>query len=223
MTVVTRTQQQWNARPGWGIAADLTPPELVTARRLQKQRKVIAVALAVLLVLCGAGYVISIRQHASARDSVTLARDETATLQAQTKAYANVTQIETKTSKINQQLAVVLASDVDFAKLLRTLRGQLPGTMTIKTVSVSLATGAGATVAPTGGHAVIGTVILGGSALTYVDVSHYVDTLSTTAGIVDVVPTSAQASKSGVQYNVTFNITNQLLTHRFDHASSGGK
>lgn len=223
MTAVTRDQQQWSARPGWGIAADLTPPELLAARRRQKQRKVIAAALAALLVLCGAGYVLTVRQHNSARDSVTLARDETTALQAQAKAYSNVTQIETKVSKIDKQLAAVLASDVDFAGLLRTLRGELPGTMTIKTVSVSLATNTATASASTSGHPVIGTVILGGSALTYVDVSHYVDTLTATDGIVDVVPTSAQASKSGVQYNITFNITDQVLTHRYDRANTGGK
>ena len=223
MTAVTRSQQQWNARPGWGIAADLTPPELLAARRRQKQRKIIAAALAALLVLCGAGYVLTVRQHNSARDSVTFAHDQTAALQAQAKAYSNVTQIETKVSQIDKQLAAVLASDVDFAGLMRTLRAALPGTMTIKSVSVSLATGVATASASTSAHPVIGTVILGGSALTYVDVSHYVDTLSTTAGVVDVVPTSAQASKSGVQYNITFNITDQLLTHRYDHSSTGGK
>ena len=223
MTVVTRNYQ-WNALPGWGIAADLTPPELLAARHRERQRKLVAAALAVVLVVCGAGYVWTMHQHSTARDALSTARDETATLQAKARAYATVTQIETKVAQIDKQLAAVLATDVDFTGVLRTFRNKLPNSMTIKTASLQLATGTATGQTSSSGHAVIGTVILGGSALTYVDVSHYVDALSATTGVVDVVPTSAQADKNGVQYNVTLNITDQLLSHRFDRSgTTGGK
>lgn len=225
MTLVTRNSHQWNALPGWGIAADLTPPELLTARRRRRQRKFVAAALAAVLVLCGAGYVWTVHQRSAARDALAAARDETTALQAKAHMYADVTQIETKVAQIDKQLAVVLATDVDFTAVLRTFRNELPGSMTIKTASLALATGTAAGQTTSAGHAVIGTVILGGSALTYVDVSHYVDALSATTGVVDVVPTSAQADRNGVQYNVTLNITDQLLSHRFDRgtATTGGK
>ena len=54
----------WASMPGWGIVADLTPPELVESRRLKALRKLIAVCLgAVVLLLRAAGYALRLRQE----------------------------------------------------------------------------------------------------------------------------------------------------------------
>ena len=51
MTTMATPQQIWNTMPGWGIVADLTPPELIATRRLRLLRKLLAAGLSVLLVL----------------------------------------------------------------------------------------------------------------------------------------------------------------------------
>ena len=53
-------------------------------------------------------------------------------------------------------------------------------------------------------------------------VSRYVDRLTATKGLLDVVPTSNSRGGSGVQFKITLGLDDQVLTHRFD-ASKGGK
>lgn len=233
-TVVKQKQSQnqsliWTSAPGWGIVADLTPPELVDARRLSVLRKRIGAALAVLVVMCGAGYSLALRDHSFAEDALSTVQDRTTALRVQQNGYRDVTQTEAALALKQKQTATLMAADVETSALLVKLRAALPGRMTIKNLSVDLAAasikataGSTATGLDASGRATIGTAVIGGSALAYADVSRYVDTLASTAGLINVVPTSAQADQGGVQYNITFNLTDVLLSHRFDLAETGG-
>ena len=51
--VVEDPQRLWTIRPGWGIAANLTPPELVSSYRLRRlqERIVLAVCLVALFAV----------------------------------------------------------------------------------------------------------------------------------------------------------------------------
>ena len=51
MTMTSPPVQLWSAMPGWGIAADLTPPEIINARQLKLLRKLLGGGLVALLVL----------------------------------------------------------------------------------------------------------------------------------------------------------------------------
>ena len=68
---------------------------------------------------------------------------------------------------------------------------------------------------------VIGHVTLSGTANTYPDVSAYVDALHKVPGFVDIVPTSAPSQGTGVAYNLSFNLTDEVLSHRFDTIKNG--
>ncbi|HEY2042920.1 MAG TPA: hypothetical protein VGH11_09605 [Jatrophihabitans sp.] len=230
MTTLVKPNQIWNSMPGWGIVADLTPPELIASRRLRVLRRLIAAGLVALLALVIAAYAFVFLQHSSANDALSAERSRTTQLQAAQGKFAEVTQIQTKLGQINGQIKTVMSGDVDFSALLTQIRGALPGTMTINTAALTLNVGsakAGQSTTSggldTSGHQVIGTVTLTGAAVRYTDVSHFVDSLAAVNGIVNVLPTSAQAEKGAVQYNLTLNLTDQLLTHRFDSAKNGGK
>ena len=57
--------------PGWGIVADLTPPELIAARGLRVLRKRIVAALVVIVLLCAGGYVWAAAKDNAADDRPT--------------------------------------------------------------------------------------------------------------------------------------------------------
>ena len=75
----------------------------------------------------------------------------------------------------------------------------------------------------TSGHSRIGTVSLSGTGRTLDDLPRFIDKLKTLPGLVDPVPTSNQVTEGAVSYSLTFGITDQTLSHRFDKTSNGSK
>jgi hypothetical protein len=220
--------QGWNAMPGWGIVGDLTPPELINARRLYTLRRIIAGALAFVVVLCGAGYGYAMMKHSSASNDMSSAEAQTTELNVSAGKYSGITRIETKVNASNSQLASLMHIDVDVAKLLATIRANLPGSMSIDNVSLALvnptlAAGSGATTMDTTGRAHIGTVTINGSAQTLNDLPAFVDQLAALPGVVDVLPTSDQRTASVAQFSVSLVLTDALYSHSFDHLNTGVK
>src|SRR6185437_10696475 len=99
--------------PGWGIAADLTPPELVNSRQLKLLRRWLAVGLVALLVACAGGYLLAVRQHSNATTALSQVEDHTLELQANVRKYGTVTQIQGKVSEVDAEIASLMAGDVD--------------------------------------------------------------------------------------------------------------
>lgn len=223
MTALAAPERLWVMAPGWGIAADLTPPEVVAARRLKALRRRIALALAVLTVLVAAGYVLAMMENSSARDRTAAEQALTPPLQTKQKAYGDVTETQARLTLSRTQVASLMAADVDVSALLTTLDTPLPAKMSITTLTVNLlqatvaAPAAGGTEGlDTSGRAPIGSVVVGGTATTFDDVARYTDALASTPGVVNVVPTSSQADETGVQYSLTCTLTDVLLSKRFD-------
>jgi hypothetical protein len=221
----------WGSMPGWGIVADLTPPELVAARRLKLLKKLIAVGLALVVVLCAGGYALAYVNHSSAAQALDAASARTAAFTAEQAKYARVTEILAATQSVNGQIATLMADDVDMADLLIKLRSVLPGTMSLASITATVNGAADGGVSSdntnasldTSGRAVIGSVTLTGAAQRIVDVSTYVSSLVSLPGVVNVVPTSnAAGAPGGVQWNITLQITDQLYTHRYTAAASAG-
>ncbi len=223
MTALAAPERLWVVAAGWGIAADLTPPEVVAARRLRRLRRRIAVALSALAVLVVAGYGIAVVQNSTAHAAAAAEHGLTAPLQARQRAYGDVTQTQSRLTLSRTQMATLMAADVDVSSFVTKVNGSLPARMSISTLAVNLlqatvaapvATGTGGL--DTSGRASIGTVLVSGTATTFTDVARYVDALAATPGVANVVPTSAQADTSGVQYSLTFTLTDTLLSKRFD-------
>ena len=80
--------------PGWGIAADLIPPELINARQLKVLRKLLALGVVALLIACAGGYYLAARENSSATSALASVQDRTAQLQAEGRGYADVVAIQ---------------------------------------------------------------------------------------------------------------------------------
>lgn len=214
----------WGSMPGWGIVADLTPRELVEARRLNVLRKAIAVALLVVVLMCIAGYAWAFLKHRSASDDLTSAKGRSQQLAGERRQYSNVTEIQSMTQSVNSQINGLTANNVDVAILLARVRGSLPHSMSLTSMTVTISgASAGTNTAPsldTSGHAIIGNVTLAGTSAKLVDLADYVTLLSGLKGVANVVPSSNAAATAGTaQWNVTLQLTDQLYA---PHTTSTG-
>ncbi|WP_111765155.1 hypothetical protein [Nakamurella deserti] len=212
----------WTAAPGWGIAADLTPPEILKSRQISVLRRVMAAGLVGLVLACGGGWYLAARDNDDAVADLAFASDQTVRLQAAARDYADVVSIQNRVLQIDEQIADVMAGDVDLVELMDLLQTNLPPTMTITqqsiTVSTSGVAGASAGGVDPAGGARIGTITMSGTGTTLDDLSDYVDRLQTVPGIVDVVPLANSVTAdggAGTQFSLTVGLTDALLSNRF--------
>jgi Tfp pilus assembly protein PilN len=230
VTAVTEPAQLWSSMPGWGIFTDLTPPELTASRQLRVLRKLIISLLAVVLLLCAAGYAYAVMKHSAAKSALSQEEARTSQLQSQVSKYSAITQMQETVTQVQSQVTGVLAGDVDYTSFLTQVRAALPATMTLKnetmTIGAGTTAGSSGNVLDTSGKPLIGKLTLAGGATKFDDVSTYVDSLKAISGIVDIVPTSSTAAtgdNQGVQFTMTLNVNNDVLSHRFDAGKNGGQ
>jgi hypothetical protein len=227
MTITAERPALWSAMPGWGIAADLIPPELINARQLKVLRKLMAAAVVALLAVCAGGYYLAARENSSASSDLASVQDRTAQLLGEGRGYADVVAIQGSVRQVQTQIAQVMSADVDLAALMGELRSNLPETMTISQEAITISTagvaGAASIAAGSGldtsGLPRIGTITMSGTGHTLDDLSDYIDRLHAVTGLVDVLPLSntiSASGKSGTQFSMTIGLTNALLSHRFD-------
>lgn len=216
----------WNQMPGWGIVADLTPPEIIAARSLRVIRRLIALLLVLVVVGCAALFVWAKLQSSAAQDDVATASADTAQLEHDASKYSKVTSVEAATNQIQSQVAGAMQTDVDTTHLIKAIRAALPGSMLINSFTLTLtpvattpSTDTGA--APTAGP-VIGTVTITGTGKKIDDLAAFVDRVSKVPGVVDVVPGSNQLSEGVTQFGLTMSLTTKLYSHHFDLSKTGG-
>lgn len=224
--IVEERPTLWNSMPGWGIAADLIPPELINARQLKVIRKLLAIGLVVLLAVCAGGYYLAVRENTSASSDLSSVQDETMQLQKASQLYSGVIAIQGSITQVKAQVAKLMVGDVDLVALIGSLQTNLPATMTIDQLAITISTAGVASAAgvaagsglDTSGLPRIGTLTIGGTGQALTDLSDYVDNLDAVDGLVDVVPVSNSASDAGAgtTYSLTIGLTNALLSHRFD-------
>jgi hypothetical protein len=215
----------WSAIPGWGIAANLIPSELIAARRLKSLRRLLAGGIALLLLVGGVGYYLAAIEKSSAAADLVTAQDQTAQLLEQSRGYGEVVAIQGSINEVNTQLAQVMTADVDLSALMGELTTSLPKSMIItqESITINLAAAAGGATDPaaisgldTSGLPRIGTITIGGNGQTLDDLADYTDRLSTINGLVDVLPVSNNANASGTDFHVAAGLTDAALSHRFN-------
>ena len=226
-----QTSQLWSTMPGWGIVTDLTPPELIAARRLGVIRKIMSVCLIALLVviLLVLGFVTF-----KARDAASALGDEqvrTTQLQSQQNRYSAVTQLRQTIDSVNKQLAVLMGADVDISTAMAKVRAAAPAGTGLNDVEISVnSSGAAAAAAArssislnTNGHQPIGNVKLTGTGKSIAALADYVAALQQIPGVVDVVPTTNDSAGTSVQFTLSLTFTDEVLSHRFDNITVGAK
>ena len=207
--------------PGWRIAANLIPPEVLQARRVRAVRRTNIVLLAVVLAVVAAGFAAATWRTHLAADRLAEAQATTSRLMAQQRQFAGIVQVKADTTRLAAQRATLTAHSVDMQALLASVRGALPTGVTITQLTATLdaespgttsAAGgtAGAGALDASGHRHIGSMTVTGSARRLEDVSAYVDRLAKVAGVVQPYPASSHAGAATVDYSLQLTLTDQL-------------
>jgi len=227
--VAAQPERLWSRMPGWGIVADLTPPELIASRRLRVLRRGLIVVLVVVVALCAAGYAYGYVKHRSASHDLAAETSTAASLRAQQKRYDAVVTMQATTAQINDQIAKLMTGDVNIAPLIDELRHSLPATMTMSQLTISLnadatkdSTSTNGGVLDTSAHAHIGTITITGLALRASDVATFVDHLSALKGVVEPYPLTNEATDGGMQYSIELTLTDELYSHLHDVTTKNG-
>lgn len=213
-------------RPGWYIVADLTPPELVNARWIAVLQRRIAIGLALVAIVCVAAFAFATLQHRSAADDAQAASDRTAYLTQSADKYVGITRIETTVDGLDAKVATVMKNDVDVAAVVASIRRDLPGSMSIESISLTLTADGvtdGVTGLDTSGRATIGTVNIAGSGRSLDDLPGFVDGLSGVRGFANVLPTSNTVSHGKAQFSVEVTLTDPLYSHRYDGSKDAAR
>jgi hypothetical protein len=223
MTVTMERAGLWQTRPGWGIAVDLTPVEIVNTRKVRSLKKLIVAALGLVLVLCIGATFATLLDKVDAQDSYDASEATTADLEAEAAKFADITAMQTTIDQAETQVSTLMSNDVDFVNLMARIRTALPPGVAINNEAIALAQqpAADAATDPAAvpaapGTTIIGTVTLSGSGGAIKDLASFVTNLIRLKGVVDVVPTSTSKTETGMEYTLVMNITDTLFTHRFD-------
>jgi hypothetical protein len=224
---------QGSSMPGWGIVADLTPPELIASRRMRVIRRLMIVGVATVLLLCAGGYALAIWQHGQASDELASEQDRTTSLLAEQRRYSGVTVVRGSIAAVQGQLASLMVADVSVGALVEKVVAVLPEGMSIDQIAVTVdAAGSAATTSADGKSgslggldlseaAHIGTVTLSGTGSKLTDLVAYVDALRKTPGVFEPYPQSNQVTETGTTYSLQLTLTDALLTHRYDTQDGG--
>ncbi|MDQ2958243.1 MAG: hypothetical protein M3Y42_14920 [Actinomycetota bacterium] len=230
MTTIERPVELWSTMPGWGIVANLTPPELIAARKLKTIRKALVASFAALLVIGIGLYMLAFLGHRSAVSELSQEQARTTQLIAEQHKYQRAVQVRNSIDEVQRQLGGLLTDDVDQATLVARIRAKLPAGMTISQLTITIDAASGTTAPPAGagsldasGSTHIGTVTLAGNEQHISDVAAFVNALAALPGVVTPYPGSSSKTDTSVQWSAQLTLTADLLTHRYDTAKKGSK
>jgi Tfp pilus assembly protein PilN len=231
MKTLVQPTELWNTMPGWGIAVDLTPPELIASRRLRLVRRVCVTALSLLMLVLGLAYGFTTWQSGSASDALVAEQSRTAQLAVEQHKYGEVTRVHGAIDAVQRQVSGLMSNDVDLSSALSQLRTALPTRMNITNVDLVVnaagvsgaATNAGANSLDTSGQKAIGKLQLSGTSHALDDLAAFVTALKQMPGVIDVFPTSNAVNGGNVQWSVTASLTDKRLSHRYDLTRTGSK
>jgi hypothetical protein len=221
----------WSSMPGWGISADLVPPEILTARRAKAVRRLVVMALAGVLALCAAASVLAFRHTAGASSALQAEQAHSASLRGEQDRYAEVIRVQGTLGSVRSELATLLADDVDFSALATQVEGARPPSVRLSQVTAVLAIAAapGASGATSGlgsldssGRQHLGSLTITGTAGSMTDIAGYTDRLARIRGAAAANPISQQRTAGGVQFTIQLSLTDLVLTGHYAVAHSGG-
>jgi hypothetical protein len=212
------------------ISASLLPEDIVAARQARRTRGLVVVAVAVVAGLCAAWFAVAYHQKQEADQARIKASAAVTALQSDQREFTETLQVQADTKLLNEQLAAVMANDLDWAALLAALRSAgAPSGITVSGVNGQLTASddAAATVKVLPGSATdtVGSLLVSGAGPDKKAVAAYVEALGRRSVVTNPYVTSVASDDSGgVTFSLRVDITRAALCGRFTTActNSGG-
>ena len=199
------------------IEANLLPVEIVEARRGRLARRLVVTCLVVFTVLITAWYGQARYKTSVAAGTLQSAEDDAQRVLRQQREFSDLVATRAESQAIDARLSGLLAADLQWSRLLFSLRMQVP-----RGVRVTGAVGAlnddpaalAAAEARTEG-AVVGRLTVTGSGEDRAAVATYLDRLGKITGLANPLLNSATVAQGAVQFSVQLDITTAALGGRF--------
>ncbi|SHN20926.1 PilN domain-containing protein [Cryptosporangium aurantiacum] len=214
------------------LSANLLPPEVVQQRRLVRIRLVVLASLGTVIVLLAAGYAVAHWQSTRQEQKLADAQTEAIVLHQQMRAYDELVTAQTQTTKIDTQLAKLLATDVQWATLFGKLRAAAPRGLDLTGVSVALTDpttqgtsgGSSSTTTASGlpsadGKTPIGSLTINGTSTTKTAIAGYVDSIGKVTGVGNVLLAGVTDQDDGTDFTLRADLAPTLLSHHYTSAS----
>jgi Tfp pilus assembly protein PilN len=198
------------------VEANLLPVEIVEERRGRRAKRIAVAALVVITILTTAWYGQARFQTSAAEDGLRLAEDAAQRVVRQQRDFADLVETQAESKGIESRLSGLLAADLQWSRLLLSIRLQAPSGVSVKAVVGSLsddpaAVGAIQTRPP---GAVIGKLTVSGTGGSRAAVATYVDRLGRITGLANPLLNSTTETEGQLQFAVQLDITTAALGGR---------
>lgn len=227
MSINMEKTQQLEPVAGFGQTAynvprvNLLPPEIHAADRFRRTQLLLGGALLGVIALAGIGVGLAAHSVTQAEDQVAAEQATTTMLGIEEAKYAAVPKVLGQISSVENAQSQAMAQDVAWPRVLDQIAGEFPTGFSFLTLSASLngpATGAAASPLATPGT--IGVVNVSGTGTVQLKTAEWMEALKADEGLADPYFNSSALtdlnSKTVTNVTSTVNITDQVLTHRFD-------
>ena len=199
------------------VAANLLPVEIVEQRRGRRARRVALIALVVITVLTTAWYGQARFETSLVQESLRITEDDTQRVVRQQRDFADLVATRAETQAIESRLSGLLARDLQWSRLLFSIRVQAPSGVSVTGVVGALNDDTAATeaaAARTAG-AIIGKLTVTGVGASQGVVATFVDRLGTIPGLANPLLNSATVVDNQVMFSVLLDINTSALGGRF--------
>lgn len=212
--------------PGLGVlfiqsvfpTPSLMPPVVKRRRAVATARRRTGLALMVLLLVLGVWYGLAQMQLSTAKTNLTVAQAELRDAERARDQYKDVPAVYSAVRAARSELAQAMGNEVQVARLVTDLSAIIPRNVSLQ--SVSLVTGESdepTSTAVATEEVAIATVTFAGEAVSFDDVSAWIDVLRSQPDYTNVILTEVSRDSSTGTYTFTSSaeLTDQTLSGRF--------
>lgn len=226
------------------VFADLMPDEVLAGRRGRAMKRRVLIGLVAVVLLLTAGYAFSWVQTHNAGTDLSSAQARAAALTRKQADFTPLVKAQADSTQIQQTLAKLMAGDLQWSKLLESVRGTAGSGVDITSINGNVtASGSpgGSTGPAAGGNAggvaggisvlnqtgqgQIGSLTISGTAPNKNAVAAFVDRLSSVRGLAAAFPASVATTTGKLTFSVNVILTSKALGGRYavKSATPGGK
>jgi len=205
------------------ITANLLPVEIADGRRTKRVRRVVLVALCLVVILVGAWYGTATLLTSAAADDLVSVQADVQRIRGQQGEFGELVNVRKDAKAVTTQLTVLLANDLSWARLNTSVRDAAPDGVRITSLTAQLNTDKDAPIAApaaggagTAGSTAIGQISIAGSAPDKHAVAVYLDALARSWGVGNPMLVNASLEANDrYQFSLNVDITGKALGGRY--------
>ncbi|MDT4913829.1 MAG: hypothetical protein QOC66_2957 [Pseudonocardiales bacterium] len=207
------------------VFADLMPDEVLAGRRGRAMKRRVLIGLVSVVLLLTAGYAFSWVQTHNAEGDLSAAQARAAGLVHRQQDFTPLVKAQAESTQIQQTLAKLMTGDLQWSKLLESIRNTAQSGVGITGVTGDVTAGAataGGAPTPDGlsvlnqtGEVQVGLLTINGTASDKNAVAAFVDRLGKLRGLAAAFPASVTTTTGKVTFSVNVILTSKALGGRY--------